>query len=74
MCWVARGQNKENKKVIGIATEKKMQPISSYDFCLLEIPEWTEEYQKQVEQLQKETGIFVNPKVSRAQEDEYPKK
>ncbi len=73
MCWVARGQNKENKKVIGIATEKKIRPVSSYDFCLLEIPEWTAEYQKHMERLQGETGIFVNPRITRTQEDEYPK-
>jgi hypothetical protein len=72
MCWIARGQHQLNKKVLGIATEMKIQPTCSYDFCLLEMPEWTDENQNNMEQLQRETGIFVNSMISRTSEDEYP--
>ena len=47
-------------------------PECSYDFCFIDYPKWTENHQKIVEQLQKETGIFVNPEIGRAKEDEYP--
>ncbi|MCM8782474.1 MAG: SEC-C metal-binding domain-containing protein [Candidatus Omnitrophica bacterium] len=73
MCWIARGKYQQNKKVLGIATEMKIRPMCSYDFCLLDIPNWTAENQKNMEQLQKETGIFANPKIGYAHEDEYPK-
>jgi hypothetical protein len=73
ICWIARGKYQQNKKVLGIATEKKIKPLCSYDFCLLDIPEWTEEYQKNMEDLQKEIGIFVNPILRHGHEDEYPK-
>jgi hypothetical protein len=70
--YFARGKFPQNKKVIGIATEKKLRPISSYDFVLVDIPIWNDEDQKKVEQLQKETGMFVNPIMGEAHEDEYP--
>jgi hypothetical protein len=73
MCWIARGKFQENKKVIGVATEKPASPTLSYDFVLLDIPEWTEECQKDMEKLQQETGILVNPIIGYAHEDEYPK-
>jgi hypothetical protein len=72
ICYIARGMNKQNAKVIGIATEKTGGPDCSYDFCLMNIPEWTEECQTHMEKLQKETGIFVNPIIGRTTEDEYP--
>jgi len=73
MCWIARGNFQESKRVIGIATEKPASPTSSYDFVLLDIPEWTEEDQKYIEKLQQETGILINPTVSYTHFDEYPK-
>ncbi len=72
ICWIARGKYQQNKKVIGVATEKKIKPMCSYDFCLFDLPEWTEEYQRNMENLQKETGIFTDPIVRRVHEDEYP--
>ncbi len=72
ICYIARGMNKKSRKVLGIATEKKIRPECSYDFCLMDIPEWTEECQRHMEKLQKETGIFVNPIVGHTSEDEYP--
>lgn len=73
ICWIARGKYQKNKKVLGIATEMKIRPTCSYDFVLMDLPTWTQENQKNIEQLQKDTGIFVNPIVGYAHEDEYPK-
>lgn len=73
MCWVARGKYKENKKVLGIATEKQIRPTCSYDFAYMYFPEWTKEQEKHTKELQKRTGIFVDPIVKHVSEDEYPK-
>jgi len=72
ICWVARDIFPQNKKVLGIATEKKIRPQCSYDFCLLDKPRWTKKDKKRALQLQKEAGIFLRPQVSRIHEDEYP--
>ncbi len=73
MCWIARGKFQENRMVLGVATEKPASPTCSYDFVLLDIPEWTEKCQKDMEKLQQETGILVNPTISYTHFDEYPK-
>lgn len=70
--YFARGKFLQNQKVIGIATEKKLRPISSYDFVFIDKPNWTKEDQEKVKLLQKETGMFVNPIVGETHEDEYP--
>lgn len=72
ICLIARSMFKENKKVIGIATEMKIKPICSYDFVLLDKPCWTKEDQIKIEQLQKDTGIFINFIEGYTHEDEYP--
>jgi hypothetical protein len=72
ICHVARGQHKQNKKVLGIATEKKMRPLCSYDFCLLYIPEWSDEYQQETDRLQEKAGIFKNIIKIPFHEKEYP--
>jgi len=72
ICLIARRVYPQNKKVLGIATEKKIRPTCSYDFCLMDILDLTEENQKYIERLQKDTGIFVNPTIDYTQEDEYP--
>ena len=72
MCWIGRGKFKENKKVIGIATEMKIRPTCSFDFLFLNVPGLDAESQKKIEQFQKDMGIFVNPIVRHASEDEYP--
>lgn len=72
-CWVARGKFQENKKVIGIASEKKVRRTRSYDFYLLDIHQWTQEHQSYMEKLQKETSILVDPIIGYTHEDEYPK-
>lgn len=72
ICLVARGLFQQNKKVIGIATEKKLRPICTYDFCLTDIPSWSEDCQSRMEELQRRLGLFLNPEVGYAREDEYP--
>ena len=72
LCFVARGIYRENSKVIGIATEMKVRPMCSYDFCLLEIPEWMDDHQQAMEKTQKEYGILINLKEKRFREHEYP--
>jgi len=72
VCFIARGICQDNQKVIGIATEMKIRKICSYDFCLLEIPKWTDEAQKEMERLQKETGILTSYKKKLVHDDEYP--
>lgn len=73
ICHVARGKHPENKRVLGIATEKRIEPTCSYDFCLYDKPNWTDEDQENLDILQKQMGIFVNPKLKIVSEDEYPK-
>lgn len=46
MCYLARGKFPQNKKVIGVATEKIFRPVSSYDFVFLDKPKWTEDQRK----------------------------
>lgn len=73
-CLVARGLHQDNQKVLGIATEMKIAPECSYDFCFLNLQEWKEENQREMRRIQKETGIFTNYKEGRLKEDEYPLK
>jgi len=72
MCYFARGKFLKNKKVIGIATEKKFRPECSYDFVLLDKPDWTKEDQKKASQLQEHTGMFLNVDFVESREEEYP--
>jgi len=71
-CFVARGKFQQNTKVLGIATEKHFAPTCSYDFCLLELPVWTNEHQEAMEQIQKELKILTSPTMTEVKEDEYP--
>jgi hypothetical protein len=38
----------------------------------MNIPIWTEENQRNIEKLQKDTGIFLNPFFGYTHEDEHP--
>jgi len=71
-CFVARGLHKNIQKVIGIATEMKLEPTCSYDYCLIDIPKWDDKNQKDMEEIQKKTGIFTNITKKVVHEDEYP--
>jgi len=71
-CFVARGKYQNNKKVLGIATEKHFAPMCSYDFCFVDAPGWTGKDEANMERIQTKTGILVDPAISRIHEDEYP--
>jgi len=71
-CYVARGKYLDNTLVLGIATEKHIAPVCSYDFCLLKMPTWTSENQSTMEEIQRNTGILINPTITRVEEKEYP--
>ena len=72
-CFIARGLNSECHTIIGIATEQSKPGIGhSFDLCYLHLPVWEEKHQVHMEQLQKESGFFVHPEKSEANEDEYP--
>ena len=69
MCLVARGLVLSNKTVVGVATEAANR---CYDYCVLIQPEWRAEDEARKAQIQKDTGIFVNPRRTMSGEDEYP--
>ena len=72
ICFIARGKCKENKIVIGIATEKKIKETCSYDFCMLFLPEWNDELQKSAEEIQNKYKIFLKSSIHYIREEEYP--
>ena len=72
-CLVARGLYKNCDVVVGLATERYEEGKGfSFDLLYLNIPEWTDELQKQIESVQKELGFFVDPQYRNTREDEYP--
>jgi len=74
-CFVTRGLNLDCKTVIGIATEQSKPGVGhSFDLYYLYLPDWTEEHQKQMDSIQKDTGFFMNPAKTEVHEDEYPQK
>jgi hypothetical protein len=73
VCIATRGHFKQNQKVLGIATELKMSDRHSFEFCLLDFPEWTDVEEKKAEEMKNLLGIFKNMEMSRFTEDEYPK-
>ncbi len=74
VCFVARGLCKENTKVIGIATEKCFERECTYDYCFLDIPEWTDQNQRVVEDIQKKTGVGTGTFREAERAEEYPSK
>ena len=52
-CFVAKGVFRDSSKVIGIATEMKLDRKHGFHFGLLEVPEWTESHQKKMEDIQR---------------------
>ncbi|MBI5122814.1 hypothetical protein HZA75_03060 [Candidatus Roizmanbacteria bacterium] len=72
ICYFARGKVLQNKKVIGIATEKIFRPTCSYDLVLIDMPEWTKENQEMATKIQEDTGMFLNAVVTETSDDEFP--
>ena len=72
LCYVARGKMPQNSRVIGIATEKEIRPTCTYDFCYMDMPEWTDANAAHVEEIQRNTGLLTNTTVREAHEEEYP--
>jgi hypothetical protein len=72
-CLVARGLHKERSAVVGLATERYKEGKGfSFDLVHIQMPQWTDELQKQMDYLQKEFGYFTKPKLTKVHEDEYP--
>ena len=72
-CIVARGVNQTKTKVVGLGFEfSKRVEGSATTVCYLDIPEWTSEWQEQMEYQQREFGYFTKPQVKRLTQDKYP--
>lgn len=72
VCLVARDVYNDNPKVIGIATEIDLYGEHTYDFFLLDFPEWFEDNHRLAQRLQKKHNILVDLKPVRFKMDEYP--
>lgn len=59
VCFIARGKVQEHSVVLGIATEMAIREESSLDYCLLEIPEWGTEQEREMKRLQDATGTVI---------------
>lgn len=70
---VARGLNQNKRKVLGILAEiSDIVKGSATSLCLLDIQEWTDEWQEKMELIQKELGYFTQPQTKKYSEEEYP--
>lgn len=58
-CFVARGRYQSNQRVVGIATEMKLDVAHRFHFGWMEVPIWHDEHQRQMEKLQAELGILT---------------
>lgn len=72
LCFVARGTHLENRTVVGIGTEMEVRPTCSYDFCLMEIDEWTQQEELQKQAIQQATGLLTNIVEKELEAHEYP--
>ena len=70
MCQVARGLPPMNKRVIGVATGKSNR---SYDFVHLYAEKWSDTDERRKQTIQEKYGIFVSPRITASDSDEYPK-
>lgn len=72
-CVVARGLDLETKVVVGIATEIPEKGAgSSFDVVYFELDEWTDDYQRQMDYLQNECGLFKGvQRMTAAYKSEY---
>lgn len=72
LCYVARGKFPENEVVIGIATEKVLRPGCSYDYCLMDLPEWSVEDDERALEISRAAGFYENAIARGAYSEEYP--
>ena len=72
MCDIARGQFQENKTVIGIATDLKVNSQAAFDYCYLMKPEWTIQDQEIMEHNKHTTGIMTNYEIKNREDYEFP--
>ena len=71
-CFIARGLNPENRRVVGIGIdETRMDAGSTSDIVYLDKEKWTSANQSCLEAMQKDLGYFLNSKRRRIQK-EYP--
>jgi hypothetical protein len=73
-CFVARGQAPNATRVVGLATER-YNPASSgrsFDLVHLHKPNWTTRDQQRMDEIQRELGYFVSPRITHDHMDEYP--
>ena len=71
VCFVARGKVQGNSKVVGIATEMKLDFAHSFDFGLMQKDDWTADDQKRMEEIQSKFGILTNPQMVDFDEEAY---
>lgn len=72
LCFVARGKYPQHSKVLGIATEMAIRPESSLDYCLLDIPVWGPDEEREMQRLQQHTGVLTSPTQYAVTSTEYP--
>ena len=71
-CFIARGLNPANRRVVGIGMdETRMKTGSTSDIVYRDKEKWTAADQSRLEAMQKDLGYFLNSKGRRIQE-EYP--
>lgn len=73
-CIIARGIFRENKTVVGIATEQRESPDEqeSFDLVHYTLEEWTPKMQKISDEIQQKTGYFKAMSKRSFTEYEYP--
>jgi hypothetical protein len=72
MTFVARGTFKENSKVIGIATELQLHVPRSFDAGVLYLKEWTDDDERQMNEIRQQMGIGKVQERTPFSEEEYP--
>ena len=71
-CFVARGIRRSNKRVLGIATEKGFDAERSFDFCLIDLPEWLPKHEVAFQTARTEHGVFTEVNERQVHSSEYP--
>lgn len=74
LCLATRSHYKQNKKVLGIATEMGVNRKNSFDFCLLNFEDsnWSEKEEQVAKQVIEKYNLFKDYQEYRIDEEEYP--